>query len=120
MNTETLLQAIVDDLAQHTDAVSSRIGLEDNRSEQDFPGVRVVPALLSNEINSSGNRELDVHIYFGYRQNTETSLSQVYSKNCMLERQIDAQMKNGQWLATNKKTEMQYEGQVKERLQRSE
>lgn len=119
MNIESLLQAISADLAQVNGVNSSQLGLEDTLNQTDYPVIRIVPVRLGQETNSSGSRELDVHIYFGDNIDNQTTLQQVYIANCQLERMIDDRMKNGQWLAMKKQTEMQYEEQPAQKLFRS-
>lgn len=119
MNIESLLQAISADLAQVNGVNSSQLGLEDTLNQTDYPVIRIVPVRLGQETNSSGSRELDVHIYFGDNIDNQTTLQQVYIANCQLERMIDDRMKNGQWLAMKKQTEMQYEEQPVQKLFRS-
>ncbi len=119
MNIESLLQAISADLAQVNGVNSSLLGLEDTLNQTDYPVIRIVPVRLGQETNSSGSRELDVHIYFGDNIDNQTTLQQVYIANCQLERMIDDRMKNGQWLAMKKQTEMQYEEQPAQKLFRS-
>lgn len=119
MNIESLLQAISTDLAQVDGVNTSKLGLEEAPNESDYPLVRIVPVRLSQETSSSGSRELEVHIYYGDTINNQTTLQQVYITNCQLERHIDERMKNGQWLAMNKQTEMQYEAQPEQKLFRS-
>jgi hypothetical protein len=119
LNIESLLQAISADLAQVNGVNSSQLGLEDTLNQTDYPVIRIVPVRLGQETNSSGSRELDVHIYFGDNIDNQTTLQQVYIANCQLERMIDDRMKNGQWLAMKKQTEMQYEEQPVQKLFRS-